>query len=285
MKTNAIIRIIVWSVLLLILLGIFLGALAFSWSDSFWWDFIFSDTQMLASDAPVLVSANTVQALNIDLDRCNITMLPGDVDSIAVINQSSEDAGTDVYWGIRQNELILRAKSDWGGFGLLRRGSPRIDLSIVVPRDWICQELDADAASIWLEATDLTIREADLDSASVMAKMENCTVTDLSVDTASGNVTFQGSLETLDWDGASGDFIGELTNTPRQVDVDSASGKLELTLPRDSGFTVLLDTASGDFISDFETRNSGEEHVYGDGRCVIDVDSASGDVIVHKGKR
>ena len=64
-----------------------------------------------------------------------------------------------------------------------------------------------------------------------------------------------------------------------------ASGKLELTLPRDSGFTVLLDTASGDFISDFETRNSGEEHVYGDGRCVIDVDSASGDVIVHKGKR
>ena len=55
-----------------------------------------------------------------------------------------------------------------------------------------------------------------------------------------------------------------------------------MVLPEDAGFTVKLDTMSGDFESDFDTTLRNDSYVAGNGRCRIDVDAMSGDVTIRK---
>ena len=53
---------------------------------------------------------------------------------------------------------------------------------IYVPRDWMCDSLEIDAASATVEINDLTIRELDFDGASGTCNLENCIITDLDID-------------------------------------------------------------------------------------------------------
>ena len=104
----------------------------------------------------------------------------------------------------------------------------------------------------------------------------------LDLDTASGNVRFTGGLQQLDCDAVSADIILKLTNVPGRLDMDTVSGDLDVTLPADAGFTVSMDTLSSDFESDFETTTRNGSYIAGNGRCRIDVDAMSGDVIIRK---
>ena len=86
----------------------------------------------------------------------------------------------------------------------------------------------------------------------------------------------------MDCDAASADILLELSNVPGRLDMDTASGDLDVVLPADAGFTVTLDSLSGDFESDFDTTMRGGSYVAGNGRCRIDVDAMSGDVTIRK---
>ena len=156
------------------------------------------------------------------------------------------------------------------------------NLVIQVPREWQCDSLEIDAASASLEINDLTIREMEFDGASGTCIFHNCTVETLELDTASGDVRFTGTLTQLDCDSASANILLELNNVPKSIDLDTASGDLCVVLPEDAGFTVNMETMSGNFKSDFTTTNRNGSYVAGNGRCRIDVDAMSGDVTVSK---
>ena len=194
--------------------------------------------------------------------------------------------GTDKYemvWKQSGDELVIQYSKDssTAGFGL-HFGDGSKDLTVTVPRGWVCDSLELDTASTDLTVRDMIIREMEIDSASGTAKFENCTVSSLDVDTASGDVTFSGSLNELDFEAASASFTGVLENVPDKVKMDSMSGGLTLTLPEDAGFTVSLDAMSSDFSSDFPTVKKNKSYVCGDGHCKIDVDAMSGDVSILK---
>ena len=105
----------------------------------------------------------------------------------------------------------------------------------------------------------------------------------LDLDTASGDVRFSGSLQQLDCDAASANIVLELTNVPGSIDLDTASGDLDVTLPGYAGFQVTLESLSGRFESDFDAVRRNGTYIWGDGKCRIDVAAMSGDVIVRKG--
>lgn len=194
--------------------------------------------------------------------------------------------GTDKYemvWKQSGDELVIQYSKDSSiaGFGL-HFGDGSKDLTVTVPRGWVCDSLELDTASTDLTVRDMIIREMEIDSASGTAKFENCTVSSLDVDTASGDVTFSGSLNELDFEAASASFTGVLENVPDKVKMDSMSGGLALTLPEDAGFTVSLDAMSSDFSSDFPTVKKNKSYVCGDGHCKIEVSAMSGDVSILK---
>ena len=224
-----------------------------------------------------------IREIKIEWISGSVTVEPGDVQEITFLESGN---GTDKYemvWKQSGDELVIQYSKDSSiaGFGL-HFGDGSKDLTVTVPRGWVCDSLELDTASAGLTVRDMIIREMEIDSASGTAKFENCTVSSLDVDTASGDVTFTGSLSELDFEAASASFTGVLENVPDQVNMDSMSGGLTLTLPEDAGFTVSLDAMSSDFSSDFPIVKKNKSYVCGDGHCKIDVSAMSGDVSILK---
>ena len=187
-------------------------------------------------------------------------------------------------WKVRDGKLAIQYAEDMKiSLGLqLNLEDFSKDLIIEVPLDWTCNELEIAAASATVEINDLNIREMEFDGASGTCEFENCTVEKLDLDTASGDVRFTGSLQQLDCDAVSADISLELTNVPRSIDLDTASGDLDVVLPEDAGFTVTLEAMSSDFTSDFDTTMRNGSYIAGNGRCRIEVDAMSGDVTIRK---
>ncbi len=224
-----------------------------------------------------------IREIKIDWIAGSVTIEPGDGQEITFLESGTATGKYEMVWKQSGDELVIQYSkgSSTAGFGL-HFGNGSKDLTVTVPRGWVCDSLELDTASADLTVRDMIIREMEIDSASGTAKFENCTVSSLDVDTASGGVTFTGSLNELDFEAASASFTGVLENVPDKVKMDSMSGDLTLTLPEDAGFTVSLDAMSSDFSSDFPTVKKNKSYVCGDSHCKIDVDAMSGDVSILK---
>ena len=233
----------------------------------------------------VALDAASIREIEIEWAAGSIRIQPKDITEIRIAEKGVNQSEKPMVWKVRDGKLAIQFAENmkislgtglnWGDFSK--------ELIIEVPADWQCNSLEVTAAVASLEVSNLTIREMEFDGASGTCVFDNCNVEKLDLDTASGDVRFTGSLQQLDCDAASADIVLELGNVPRSIDMDTASGDLDLTLPADAGFTVSMDTMSGDFDSDFKTTSRNGSYVAGNGRCRIDVDAMSGDVIIRKG--
>ncbi len=293
MKTNAIIRIVLWSLVLLLLLAVLGGLLGLrAYHSSFRsltappMSYEPGQEPPIATDPVLTLDPSQVRSLDIQWAAGDITILPADVESITVSETAVSREDYALVYQIREGELSIEFCRDktFLRIGIGTSDSLTKDLLIQVPRDWECRSLEIDAAAANVEVADLTIREVDFDGASGECFFTDCVLGSLDLDTASGDVEFRGSLEELDCDAASASFTGIFTNVPRRLDLDSMSGSLDLTLPAECGFSVEMEGLSMKFSSDFATTSQNGRHVYGDGSCRITVDGLSGDVYIRKGE-
>lgn len=220
-----------------------------------------------------------LQEIEIDWVSGNIRLAPANVSSIQV-SESGKD--TSKYPMICQQDgrtlKIEYCKNTT--FGDLKNLKFSKDLNILVPMDWSGRALKVDAASAKLSVQDLTIQEVDIDTASGACQFDSCTVDTLDIDTASGDIYFEGSLNRLDCDSASAGVQAVLDNVPYEIDIDTASGGLELFLPEDAGFSVKMDTMSGKFDSTLTYTTKNGRYIRGNGACSIDMSSMSGGVTI-----
>ena len=230
--------------------------------------------------------ASEVTELEIEWVAGEILIQPGNTDQITVREDDVSDAKYAMVLNQKGDELKISfcEENVSSYFGVNTRSDLSKDLTITVPRDWVCESLSIDCASATVEVNDMTIREVDFDGASGTCEFENCTVDEMDIDTASGDIRFIGALDILDCDAASASVYAVLPNTPSRLDMDSMSGDLDITLPPDAGFTVTMDGMNSDFSSDFETIVKNGNQVCGDGRCRINIDAMSGDVTIRKGE-
>lgn len=289
MKRNALIRIIIWSLVIVILCSI-MASVMLGWNLRNWRrtetpvETVIPDRIDIAHAEKETFSPSEVQELEIEWVAGDILIQPTDTDQITVKEDGVSDEKYAMVLHQSGNTLKIQFCEDTAfGFGI-RFNTPDItkDLTILVPKDWQLDSLEIDCASATVEVNDMTIREVDFDGASGTCEFENCTVEEMDIATASGDVKFVGSLGMLDCDAASASVYAVLSNTPRRMDMDSMSGDLEIILPEDAGFTLALTAMSSDFTSDFETTMKNGNYVCGDGSCRINVDALSGDVIIRK---
>ena len=108
---------------------------------------------------------------------------------------------------------------------------------------------------------------------------------ELSLDSNSGDITAAAvTARDVGVDTTSGKVTLELLSCPEELDVDTASGDVELTLPEDSGFRLELDQASGDLEKcDFPLSRDKGLYIAGDGRADFSVETASGDLSIRMG--
>lgn len=283
MKTNAIIRIVLFSIAILVLAGILFVGLA---THFFVIDTV-SGFLPVASDGLTsqgAVKASDVENLEIEWVAGSIVIQPDEnTDQITI---SETDPGNDkdrMVFKLDGSTLAIqfcKESIDFPSFGINTNISK--DLLITVPADWNCSTLDIEAASADVRANDLTIREVKFEGASGEFSFSNCTVDDIDVNTVSGNVDFVGTLNHFDCEAVSSDCYVEVSNIPESICVEGVSGNLELYLPDDCGFTAGINTVSGKVTYDFDTKFDGKHHVYGTGDCEIDLECMSGDVSIRK---
>lgn len=234
----------------------------------------------------VALDAASIREMEIEWAAGSIVIQPMEITEIRISEKGVDQDKEPMVWNVRNGQLNIQySKNTDHSFGMgLLLGEHSKDLVIQVPREWQCDSLEIDAASASLEINGLTIREMEFDGASGTCVFSNCTVEALDLDTASGDVRFTGTLTQMDCDAASANIFLELKNVPKRLDLDTASGDLDVVLPENAGFSVTMDTMSGEFSSDFTTTNRNGKYIAGDGRCSIDVDAMSGNVNIRKGQ-
>lgn len=298
MRINPILRIVLFSIALIFLLGILGIGLGFT---GFMTEYKSGQTTIIHQPDQIQTSGNSgiqgifadsevhnfpasVRELDIEWAAGSITVAPSP--NVTEIQVTENSTGSDKYKMVCRREgstLEIRFSEQTHHFPSFGINTDSKDLVILVPEDWTCGSLEIDAAAADVYISGLTIDKLDFDGASGSCNLDNCTVTNMDVDAASGEVVFSGNLDRLDFDGASGDCTLVLTSCPSRIELDGMSGNLDITLPSDCGFIVNTEGLSTDFTTDFATKTINGAHHYGDGSCLIEIEALSGKVCIHDG--
>lgn len=296
MKNSAIIRIILFSLIAVLLIGTLIIGILFSrvpfmlFSEKTSSHVENIDGDIDTSYSPIsdgnvsnsgAVPANTVSELEIQWIAGSITIEPGDTDEITF--SESGNAKKPMVWKQTGNKLIIQfSEKNPKVFGGWWHENLSKDLTITVPKDWTARELDIDATSANVNISDLTITEVEVNSVSGALDLRNCVVEDFSAESVSGNVKFSGSLGSLDCNTVSADCIIVTDRVPREVELECVSGDMELTLPENAGFSAKMDSMKSDLTSDFPVTKNGSIYTSGDGACKIEFEGVSGDLTIRK---
>ena len=272
MKSSAIIRIVLYSILILVLLSVLTAGIGFR-IYSFHSFTTSGEYSSVENGEPVNVSAD-IQKLNIHWASGSVKIQPADIDTIQFQESGSFSEDGQMVWKQSGDTLDVYYSKPELKSGLLASSSKK--LTVLVPRQWYCDELSLDVASADILVENLSANEVDIDSASGECEFIDCSVSELDIDTASGRIQYSGTLDAL------ASFTGKFENTPDSIRMDSASGNLNITLPDNSGFRVEMDSLSGKLHTDFNGTYDRDVFVCGDGHCNIRYNGASGSVGINK---
>lgn len=279
MKRNAIFRIILFSFLAVVLVGVLISGIALK-------KYQMPGIVVRKSfDAPEVsgnkFNAGEIDRLKIEWAAGSIVLVPVEGNKISI---TEELLGGDESMVLKKDGSTLYVQYREGAVGIsFGSGSLKKNLYITVPQDWECKELEIDAASATVQVENLTIEEVESSTASGTHTFTNCQVGTMKMETVSGDLNFTGTLEKLDFNGVSAQLDLALTNAPKSIELESVSGDLNLTLPESCGFTVDKDTVSGRVSSELPTTEQNGKIVYADGHCEIEVEGVSASVHIRKG--
>ena len=246
-STSAVIRLVIWSLVLCILAGVFTVAVALESGGYVYsiFDDDFYDDDDDDDDERYHVGNGTVKSpvseISIDWVAGSVTVLLTDGDEIRI---------TEVYDG-DNNDNRLRWQVDEGELSI--RYCRKIRYSDKVEAKHLTVEIPRSAALL-----------SELQISAVSATQDiRVSARELDIDTVSGNVTAWGDYD--------------------YVDVDTVSGQVRLVLPEDTtGFTVNRDSVSGRVeVNGFSFDSVGSNR-WGDGSVRIHMDSVNGNLLIEK---
>lgn len=242
MKTTAIIRIILFSLLFLVLVGILLSGI-------FGGKFIFGFSPSGKIETTERsVSAEEFSKLEIEWAAGTIKVLTGDTDQITV--KESKDSNNPYAIVIEYEDDTLKIQYAKSSIHFGNVSSK--DLTIIVPENWNCEDLTIDGAALEIDVSGLTVESLELSGAAT-------------------ELNFNGNLGELECDGAAAKLNLTCTNSPDQISIDGAACELDLTLPVNCGYRVETDGLAIDFNSNCAYTSKNGEYIYGNAYSHINV--------------
>lgn len=251
-KRNAIIRIVLYSLLVILLCGILISAFAINL-------FTVDHGNYTVSSNGSADAAN-VRELSINWAAGTITIATGDTDKILLSETGEFSDEYRMAFEVEDNKLNIDYSHNKIKLGL---GSvPAKDLTITVPQDWYCNELELDAAAVEIKIDGLSVGKLELDC-------------------AAGEISFNGIVDNVDCDGAAMELELTCLNTPDKIDIDGATCALILNLPNDSGYSVSMDGLGCDFHSNVAFTGSDGNYRYGNEDCKVNIDGLGSEITIN----
>ena len=161
------------------------------------------------------------------------------------------------------------------------------------------EELEIDTVSGRVDLVEMKMAETQVDTVSGLVSLVGCTVDALRTDSVSGDVKVMGTAKKVKASSVSGEVDLSLTackeiristmsgsitldllDAPKDLSINTTSGKTRLTLPKDVSCRIDLDAMSGKLYLNDEAVSS-KELTLGDGSADYTVDAMSGSVYVY----
>ncbi len=308
MKKNAIVRIVIWSVLIVTLIGILIysinnqenmGFKLFNIS-------INESTVSKYEDADSYSIGNTViesEFDGIDIDWVNgeVKLVPYGEKTVKIEENCDEELKQEyeLRWKTENGRLIIKPCES----GAKAKKFPEKRLVVYIPKemvkDIVFTKFNSISANfmasefdfIFFVATttsgdvilkDCKVADLKADSTSGDLILNNCTTDTAQLDTTSGKINVTGTASLVIADSTSGEILISTDNAPKAIKADSTSGKVTLELPENDGFTLEYDTTTGTLHNDFEAKNEDGKIIYGNGVNEYEIDTTSSNLYVKR---
>lgn len=286
MKTSAVIRIVIWSLVALILTGVLVSVVVFKGVLGGSGDFSIGLTGNVYSGDYNIGGGSVTEPINaVEVDwvsgKIEISVYDGETTEISENEISDEDY--KLRYKVENGRLTVHSEKSGFSFGIISR--PKKELTIKIPRAYAenLKTLKINSTSAEINLNGLTVLEStETDTVSGRVTAENLNTASLECDTVSGDVKASGAIEAFDLSSTSG--AAEITTTVplKKLETDTVSGDVTLTLPESSGFTLEFDTVSGDLNCELPMTNKNGKHICNDGSAEFEADSTSGDFTVKR---
>ena len=261
----------------------------------------------------------TIEHLDIDWVSGRVNIVTHSDSSVLLSEETDFSAADDmrVHWWL--DGTTLRVKFSAPGVRLSALGHGKKELTIKLPEamklagitvntasaDITVEQIEADAVSASTASGEMDIScgsdEIELGSASgnidlsqsgrtarvqvhtasgeIRSSLEQCEKAEL--DSASGKIDVSANeLSELSAKAASGNVSCVIKKAAGRCELRTVSGEIMLSMPDDAGFTVRIDSVSGDFSSDLALKKSGSTYVYKDGGAEVFLKTTSGDMTI-----
>ena len=125
------------------------------------------------------------------------------------------------------------------------------------------------------------LRRLSVDTVSSKCVVSDQIADKLYINTVSGKIEADGDFKEIQADSVSGRVDIVCGILPDDMDIDTVSGGVHLTLPENDGFSVEFDSVSGDLKSELALSRSDERYTYKNGGPDFAVDTVSGDLNIN----
>lgn len=182
-------------------------------------------------------AAGSIKIITADTNKITIQETKKSGNTHAMVTEYDGDTMTIRYAsGISANMANLSAKH----------------LTITVPQNWNCEELEINGAALDVNVSGLTAGSVELSGAAT-------------------KLNYTGSFDELECDGAAAQLKLDSSVAPSQVSINGAACKLDLIIPADTGFAVKTEGMAVDFNSNSTCSFSDNTYTYGDGHCKVHI--------------
>ncbi len=241
-----------------------------------------------------------VREISINWASGSVSMLPSDTGKLyfSELGQFDPEDEALQYKVINSEKLEINFAPD--SLSALLKASIKKDLYVYVPTDTaVYFSVDINSAAASVNISDLSLGELDVKSASGDTMLTRVSAEDADIYSASGELTMDGTeARSIDAGSVSGriSYTGSFTEgdfettsgtidivsqrTPAELDIESVSGSVTVTLPEDSSFSLETESVSGDLDSEFALKTGGKKHTCGKTpeKCSISIETVSGDM-------
>lgn len=260
MKTSAIARIVIFSFVILLLVGI-LAIAVLGYMFGFYYSKDALDGGTIADHGSV--KAHKIRNIEIDWVSGSVTIKAGDTDTIEFSETGSNAKKNTMVWKQSGDTLEIQFCQPRKFFGNSINDDKLKDLTITIPKDWVGNELSIDSVSAKVNVTEINVKELDLK-------------------TVTGSIDLTGSVTDVELNSVSASCTLNLRAGVKSIDMTCLSGELTVFLPENQGFTAEIAGIDGEINTDFPVSTSNGKYVYGDGSCEINAGCIDGKLIIKK---
>ncbi len=270
-------------ILLAVLIGVLNATVAKGTWSLGWTNYRYDETGYEIGDGTI--PQEGIKALEIDWIDGEIEILVCE-DAYPSITETSKDElpeSARLRWMIDDMGTlhIKYRESSYYFSGNARKKKLTVRLPAVLAEN--LSQIDLSVVSSNVMIKNMSAERLELESVSGNFIAEECRFGELDAELVSGAFVCNSPVtRSFDVETTSGTVLLMSDVCPAQINVESVSGEVKLTLPETTGMTLSFETVSGRFINGLGLSQSGNRFVSGDGSVPIRVETTSGDLFLEK---